>query len=131
MGYRQGMLTVPNGGGPVPLTPLVQSVGLQFQEDSLVAHQSGMYLATYTMSFPVAARVSTVLSLYAGGGPISGSICHVDKENAGQPFTAVGQVLIRLAEGETLHLHSTRGFAIAGVSEEDTLASLTALRVGE
>lgn len=130
MGYQQGMLTVPNGGGPVPFLPSVQSVGLLFEDSSLRASQAGMYLVQYMVFFPVAARVSTTLCLHAGGESVPGSVCHVDKENPGQPFTATGQALVRLAEGDEVHLHASRGFSIAGVSECDTLASITAFRLG-
>ena len=129
MGYQQGMLTVPNGGGPVPLLPSVQSVGLLFEDSSLRASQAGMYLVQYMVSFPVAARVSTTLCLHAGGESVPGSVCHVDKENPGQPFTAAGQVILNLEEPAQLTLQSDKGFSIAAAAEGDTLASLMVIRL--
>lgn len=92
--------------------------------------QPGVYCIRYLVLFPVAARLSTVLSLHLGEQCLPGSVCHVDKENPGQPFTAAGQALVRLTEGDEVHLHASRGFSIAGVSECDTLASITAFRLG-
>ena len=124
MWAQNDLLSVPFGGGKVPLTPVIQSVGVQDREGALHLHQPGVYCFRYLVSFPVAARVSTVLSLRLDGALVPGSVCHVDKENAGQPFTAAGQGIFRLEAPGELVLWSEKGFSIAGAAEGDTLASL-------
>ena len=124
MWYQNDLLTVPFGGGMGPLTPAIQSVGIQDREGALHLHQPGVYCFRYLVSFPVAARLSTVLSLRLNGEVVPGSVCHVDKENPGQPFTAAGQGVFRLEEPGELVLWSEKGFSIAGAAEGDTLASL-------
>ena len=121
---QSGQVTVPFGGGKVPLAPVIQSVGIQEREGALHLHQPGVYCFRYLVSFPVAARVSTVLSLRLDGEVVPGSVCHVDKENPGQPFTAAGQGIFRLEEPGELALWSEKGFSIAGAAEGDILASL-------
>ncbi len=122
--YQNDLLTVPFGGGAVPLTPAAQSVGIQFQEGALRLLQPGVYCFRYLVLFPVAARLSTVLSLRLNGEVLPGSVCHVDKENAGQPFTAAGQTVFSLEEPGELTLWAEKGFSIAAAAEGDTLASL-------
>ena len=91
--------------------------------------QPGVYCIRYLVLFPVAARLSTVLSLHLGEQCLPGSVCHVDKENPGQPFTAAGQVILNLEEPAQLTLQSDKGFSIAAAAEGDTLASLMVIRL--
>ncbi len=125
--HREGELSVPHGGGVVPLDPLSQSVGAQCREDGVQILSPGVYRLQYQVNFPVAARVSTVLCLRLGEAPVPGTVCHVDKENPGQPFTAMGQSIVSLEAPASLTLHSSRGFNIAGASAGDTLATLTVM----
>jgi len=123
--HQEGELSVPYGGGAVPLTPVCQSAGIQYEDCAVQLRLPGVYHLLYQVNFPVAARVSTVLSLQLGGRVVPGSVCHVDKENPGQPYTAMGQAVVSLEGPEVLTLHSSRGFTITGAASGDTLASLT------
>lgn len=125
--YQEGELTVPFGGGTVPLTPVSQSVGAQYEDGAVQIRLPGVYRLQYQVNFPVAARVSTVLSFRLGDQTVPGTVCHVDKENPGQPYTAMGQAIVNLEGSETLTLHSSRGFTITGAAAEDTLASVTVM----
>ncbi len=127
--YQNDLLSVPYGGGALPLTPAAQSVGLQYREGALQLLQPGTYCFRYLVLFPVAARLSTVLSLCLNGEVLPGSVCHVDKENPGQPFTAAGQAVFTLEEPGQLVLWAEKGFSIAGAAEGDTLASLAGERL--
>lgn len=127
--YQADALTVPFGGGTVPFTPAVQSLGVQYQDGMVRILQPGVYYIRYLVLFPVAARLSTVLSLRMGDSCLPGSVCHVDKENPGQPFTAAGQAILNLEEPAQLVLYSEKGFSIAAAAEGDTLASLAVTRL--
>ncbi len=127
--YQTDALAVPFGGGPVPFVPAVQSLGVQCQDGAVKLLQPGVYCIRYLVLFPVAARLSTVLSLHLGEQCLPGSVCHVDKENPGQPFTAAGQVILNLEEPAQLTLQSDKGFSIAAAAEGDTLASLMVIRL--
>jgi len=125
--HQEGELSVPHGGGAVPLTPLSQSDGIRYEDCALQILLPGVYRLSYQVNFPVAARVSTVLSLCLGGRTVPGSVCHVDKENPGQPYTAMGQAIVSLEGPEVLTLRSSRGFVITGAAAGDTLATLTVM----
>lgn len=127
--HQADALTVPFGGGTVPLAPGVQSLGIRCQDGVVDLLQPGIYCIRYLVLFPVAARLSTVLSLRLGEQLLPGSVCHVDKENPGQPFTAAGQAILNLESSGALTLQSTKGFSIAAAAEGDTLASLTVIRL--
>lgn len=126
---RDGELAVPHGGGVVPLESVFQSEEVPCQRGTVQLPGPGVYHLLYQVNFPVAARVSTVLSLRSGDQILPGSVCHVDKENPGQPFTAAGQTILRLEGPATVSLHSSRGFVITGAAEGDTLASLTVVGI--
>lgn len=127
--YQPDALSVPFGGGAVPLTPAAQSLGLSLQDNVLQIRQPGVYYMQYLVHFPVAARLATSLSLRLGEKEVPGSSCYVDKENPGQPFTASGQAIVNLEENAQLTLHSTKAFAISGAAPGDTLASLAVIRL--
>jgi len=122
--YQNDQLAVPYGGGAVPLAPAAQSAGFRYQDGVLRILQPGVYSFRYLVLFPVAARLSTALSLRLNGEVVPGSVCHVDKENPGQPFTAAGQAILNLEKPGELVLWSEKGFSIAGAAGGDTLASL-------
>lgn len=127
--YGDEELAVPSGGGSVPLAPVFQSEELPSENGAVRLPGPGVYHLLYQVNFPVAARVSTVLSLRMGEETLPGSVCHVDKENPGQPFTAMGQAILRLEESAVVSLHSSRGFVITGAATGDTLASLTVVGI--
>lgn len=122
-------LAVPNGGGCVPLTVVLQSEEIPCEESEVRLPGPGVYHLVYQVNFPVAARVRTVLSLRIGEETLPGSVCHVDKENPGQPFTAIGQAIVSIDEPATLTLHSSRGFVITAAAAGDTLASLAVVGI--
>ena len=127
--YRDEELAAPHGGGSLPLEPVLRSEEVGYEDGAVQLPGPGVYHLIYQVSFPVAARVSTVLSLRLGGQTAPGSVCHVDKENPGQPFTAVGQAIVRLEKPEALTLHSSRGFVITAAAAGDTLASLSVVGI--
>lgn len=127
--YQADALTVPFGGGTVPLAPGAQSLGIRCQDGAVDLLQPGIYCIRYLVLFPVAARLSTALFLQLGDQLLPGSVCHVDKENPGQPFTAAGQAILNLESPGALTLQSTKGFSVAAAAEGDTLASLTVIRL--
>lgn len=127
--HADGELAVPHGGGGAPLAPALHSEDMRCGDGAVELPGPGVYHLVYQVSFPVAARVSTVLSLCLGGQTVPGSVCHVDKENPGQPFTAVGQAVVRLEKAQALTLHSSRGFVITAAAAGDTLATLTVVGI--
>ena len=131
MFYQDAAITVPGAGGAVLLgKSTAASSGVYALGGVVHILQPGVYQMQYLVLFPVAARVNTVLSLRLGDGTIlDGSICHVDKENAGQAFTAAGQTMLKVGGEVTIVLHSLRGFSIAGASDTDTLASLSVVKL--
>lgn len=127
--YQEDILSVPFGGGTVPFTPAVQSLGLSLRDGVLHILQPGVYYIQYFVHFPVAARLTTALSLRLGERDLPGSSCYVDKENPGQPFTAAGQAVVHLEEPGELTLYSARAFSLSGAVPGDTLASLAVMRL--
>ena len=125
--HRVGEISVPYGGGALPLDPVCQSVGVQYQDGAAQILVPGVYRLQYQVNFPVAARIGTVLCLRLGETAVPGTVCYVDKENPGQPYTAMGQAIVSLENPAVLTLHSSRGFTMAGASEGDTLATLTVM----
>lgn len=126
---QEGELAVPNGGGCVSLSPILQSDDIGCENHAIQLPGPGVYRLLYQINFPVAARAHTVLSLRLGEQLIPGSVCHVDKENPGQPFTAMGQAIVIVNGSQTLTLHSSRGFVITSAAAGDTLASLTVVGI--
>lgn len=145
---REEELAVPNGGGSVPLSSprqgeacagedeaaegggvTLQSEDISCEDGAVRLPGPGVYHLMYHVNFPVAARVRTVLSLQMDGMALPGSVCHVDKENPGQPFTAMGQAIVRVGEPRTVTLHSSRGFVITAAAAGDTLAALTVVGI--